>query len=61
MDAQCRPDFYKVHTLLNIPEFKVLKWSAEDVAAFSEGSRTLGAPLEEGEALFTDLQKTYTQ
>ena len=37
----------------------MLKWSAEDVASYSEESRTVGAPLAEGETLFTDLQRTY--
>ena len=51
--------FYEVHGLLNFPEFKVLKWSAADVEKYSEAARTIGAPLSEGEELFTKLQSTY--
>ena len=32
---------------------------AEDVAAYTEEARTLGAPLETGEQLYTDIQKLY--
>ena len=34
---------------LQHPDFKLLKWTPEDVAAYSEQARTLGAPLEAGE------------
>lgn len=54
-----RPGFYKIYTLLNVPEFKVLKWSAADVARYTETSRSIGMPLAEGEALYTELQNTY--
>ena len=46
------------HVLLELqhPYFKLLTWTAEDVAAYTEEARTLGAPLEAGEELFTDLK-----
>ena len=33
----------------------MLTWTAEDVAAYTEEARTLGAPLEAGEELYTDI------
>lgn len=60
IDSASRPDFYKIHALLNVPEFKVLKWSAADSAMYGEDARTIGATLAEGEGLFPELQKTYT-
>ena len=45
-------------TILNRPEVKTLKWSAADVEKYSEAARTIGAPLAEGEELFTELQNT---
>ena len=44
---------------LQHPDFKLLTWTAEDVAAHNEQARTLGAPLEAGENLYTDIQKRY--
>ena len=35
-------------------------WTAEDVAAYTEEAKTLGAPLKAGETLYTDIHKTYT-
>ena len=32
--------------MLQRPDFKLLTWTAEDVAAYTEEARTLGAPLE---------------
>ena len=58
-DSEARPTFYEVHGLLNFPEFKVLKWSAADVEKYSEAARTIGAPLAEGEDMFTELQSAY--
>ena len=60
-DADTRitsPDIIK---LLNQPDFKILKWSAEDLAAYSAAARTVGSPVDDGKLLFTDLQKTYEQ
>jgi len=37
----------------------LLTWTQEDVAAYSEQARTLGAPLEAGEELYADIQKKY--
>ncbi len=54
-----RPGPDEICSQLNLPEFRVLKWSAEDVASYSEESRTVGATLAEGEMLFMELQRTY--
>ena len=43
---------------LQYPDFKLLTWMAEDVAAYTEEARTLGAPLEAGEQHYTDIQKS---
>ena len=45
---------------LQRPDFKLLTWMAEDVAAYTEEARTLGAPLEAGETLYADIHKIYT-
>ena len=42
-----------------LPEFKVLKWSEEDLARYGEETRTIGAPLEAAEHLFAELQTKY--
>ena len=42
-----------------LPEFKVLKWSEEDLARYGEEARTIGAPLEAAEHLFAELQTKY--
>ena len=39
---------------VHLPEFKVLKWSEEDLAKYGGRTRTIGAPLAEGESLFTE-------
>ena len=57
---EIRPAFPHILLELMHPDFKLLKWTAEDVSAYSEQARTLGAPLEAGEELFVDLQKFYT-
>ena len=44
---------------LQKPDFQVLKWSSEELANGSKGSRTLGAPLEAGHRLHMDLQRKY--
>ena len=51
--------FGDMHLELQHPEFKLLKWTAEDLSAYSEQARTLGAPLEAGEELYPDIQKSY--
>ena len=58
-DAESRPVPDNICSQLNLPEFRVLKWSVEDVASYSEESRTVGAPLAEGESLFIELQRLY--
>ena len=37
---------------LQRPDFKLLTWTAEVVAAYTEEARTLGAPLKAGEEPF---------
>ena len=54
-----RPSFGAMFLELQRPDFKLLTWTAEDVAAYTEQARTLGAPLEAGEELYTELQCMY--
>jgi len=54
-----RPSFPDALIELQHPDFKMLMWAPEDVAAYSEQARTLGAPLEAGEELYRDLQISY--
>ena len=56
---ESRPKFCNICSHLNLPDIKTLKWSTDDVAAFSNASRTLGSPLDEGKDLFPELQKMY--
>ena len=51
------------HVLLELqrPDFKLLTWTAEDVAAYTEEARTLGAPLEAGEELFREHRYFFTE
>ena len=58
-EPEFRPTFPDIQTVLQRPDFKLLTWTAEDVAAYTEEARTLGAPLEAGEELYTDIQNTY--
>ena len=58
-DPEQRPSFAKVLQSLQHPDFKLLTWTAEDVAAYTEEARTLGAHLDAGEELFIDLQQFY--
>ena len=58
-DKDVRPVFYEICSTLNLPDIKTLKWSAADIEKYSEAARTIGAPLAEGEELFTELQNTY--
>ena len=55
MNPDTRPMFPHVLQELQVPDFKLLTWMAEDVA---DEARTLGAPLEAGEQLYTDIQNT---
>ena len=57
---ETRPSFSVMFLELQHPDFKLLTWTAEDVAAYTEQARTLGAPLEAGGELYTDIQKMYT-
>ena len=51
----------EITTLLQKPDFQLLKWSSEELVSYSEEARTLGATLEAGHQLHKDLQKMYTQ
>ncbi len=55
--GQCR--FTNSLTSLLRPNYQLVKWRAEDVVASSEAARFLGAPLEEGEGLYSITQNTY--
>ena len=57
MEPDSRPMFPDVLLELQRPDFKLLTWTTEDVAAYTEEARTLGAPLEAGEELFRDLRQ----
>ena len=57
-DTDARINFCEICSTLNLPDIKTLKWSAADVEKYSEAARTIGAPLAEGEELFTELQST---
>ncbi|CAI8017965.1 Ephrin type-A receptor 8 (Fragment) [Geodia barretti] len=59
-ESDSRPTFPEIQVELQRPDFKLLTWTAEDVAAYTEEARTLGAPLEVGNELYIDIQKTYT-
>ena len=58
-EPESRPSFPEIQVDLQRPDFKILTWTSEDVTAYSEQARTLGAPLEAGEKLYTDIQNTY--
>ena len=58
-EASSRPTFPEIQVELQRPDFKLLTWTAENVAAYTEEARTLGAPLEAGEELYTNIQNTY--
>ena len=55
-----RPTFPDIQVDLQRPDFKLLSWTVEDVSTYTEQARTLGAPLEAGEELYTDIQNAYT-
>ena len=54
-----RPTFTDVVVLLQRPDFQLLWWSEEDKTAYNEKARALGGPVEDGEEMYTELQKTY--
>ena len=60
-ESESRPTFPDIQTVIQRPDFKLLTWTAEDVAAYTEEARTLGAPLEAGKELYTDIHNTYVQ
>ena len=51
------------HTLVSLqqPDFRILKWSEEDLATCnSEKAKVLGSPIDEGFCLYKDLQSAYS-
>ena len=58
-DAAKRPSFTNITTLLQNPDFQILKWNEEEEKSLSEEARTLGGPLEAGNLLHKDLQNFY--
>ena len=56
---ELRPLFDTILMELQHPDFKLLSWTVEDVSTYCEQARTLGAPLEAGEELYTDIQNMY--
>ena len=57
-EPQSRPSFSDVTAFLSQPESALLMWSEEDRAVHPNAA-TLGAELQEGHTLYTDLQNTY--
>ena len=55
-----RPEFCEIVVALQQPDFRILKWTQNDLATCdSEEAKVLGSPLEEGHCLYQDLQKMY--
>lgn len=59
IDSEVRPSFCQILSILNEPEYKIIGWSSEDKATYTEESRTIGGPLQDGVSLFLKLQNTY--
>ena len=58
-DPGWRPSFADILISLQKPDFQILNWTAKETNMYSEKSRTLGAGLDVGHQLHTDLQKMY--
>ena len=58
-DSNERPTFGDIMQELQKSDFHIVKWSEEDIKTYSQKTRTLGAPLQLGKELYTDLQATY--
>ena len=58
-EAASRPTFFDTLLALQRPDFQVLKWTCEEVAAYSKEARTIGSPIEAGQELYTDIQHVY--
>ena len=58
-EAAQRPSFPDILIPLQKPDFQVLQWSSEELTLYSEEERTLGAALEAGHQLHSDLQIKY--
>ena len=57
--AESRPSFPEVQVALHRPDYELLTWTDKDMTAHTNEARTVGAALEDGEELFTELQKSY--
>ena len=60
-DPMLRPKL--CHTLVNLqqPDFRILKWSEEDLATCdNEKAKVLGSSIEDGFCLYKDLQSAYS-
>ena len=56
-----RPEFCDILVTLQQPDFRILKWTKEDLeCAKSEKAKILGSPIEEGFSLYEELQQTYS-
>ena len=54
-----RPTFCDIMQELQKSDFHILKWSTDDMSAYSPELLTLGSPLELGKGLYKDLQTIY--
>ena len=55
-----RPKLCLTLVRLQQPDFQILKWSEEDLAACdSENAKVLGSPVDDGFCLYKDLQSAY--
>lgn len=54
-----RPTFPDAQTVLQRPDFKLLTWTQEEIATYTEEARALGVSLQAGAELYPDAQKTY--
>ena len=56
---ELRPVAPQIVTGLQRPDFIYMKWSPKETSLYSEASRTLGKPVENGQCLHKDLQRKY--
>ena len=54
-----RPQASDILVGIQRPDFILLRWSTNEIDLYSEVSRTLGTPLENGQCLHKDLQDMY--
>ena len=56
-----RPRACDILISLQQPDFRIMKWSEEDLLTCdSQKARVIGSPIEEGYCLYKDLQKAYS-